>query len=389
MPNTDFQLSSRQRNRRSLLLVSGVLGKGVERLKKAAEGHFGNPHYKMTDALKVVTDKAPKEHSGPWISYDTVKKVFEAKKPTDKTSIERVFHAFGLRLRKSDFVVSEAKSSATGRSKKARTRTQSTQENVSDWVIQELLTRWKTAPNGLQYRIARMQHKYQERIDRGKCYDLELLSTDERERIESRIRRHDRTLRALAKVPGIPENRTVLETNARWWIIDEWIEGKTLTTVLNQGPLSTKTLPDFARGLITIIQAMHTAEVILRDLCPDAITIGTASGQPFVTDFEMAKLISRKSTVSAGAWERSSFLAPELVEGEESSNPQVDFYSWAMVVVAAGTAELNPTPKLAAQWITSKQLPKSVSKIFSSCLHPSWRKRPKAAKEILRALTSW
>ncbi|PSN15942.1 hypothetical protein C7293_04845 [filamentous cyanobacterium CCT1] len=372
--------------------------------------------------MSLVTSRKISRFNGPRLSvYSRDQKLFVSattinqvlkNQPVERTSLQCLFTLVELSLEKGDYIYAEKESPVSNKASSEDSRSSDnilhfgatslasrrmsrlnqpefTERQVSDWMIQQYLTRWETAPNGLQYRIAKLQHEFQERIDRGKCYELELLNTDERERIESQIRRHDRTLSTLAKIPGIPENRTVLETGGRWWIIDEWIEGETLTAALKRGPFPTKALPDFARSLTTIIQALHKVDVIQRDLSPGAITIRATDGQPFVTDFEMAKLMSRKSTVSSGDWERSPFLAPEIVEGEETSNPKVDFYSWAMVVIAAGMGELKPTPELAAQWISSAQLPRPVSKILSSCIHPSWRGRPHSARDILQALARW
>ena len=370
---------------------------GKQRLRAALESLVQSESIQKTTLAEIG-----RYVSSQGYAFDdgTIGRILRARN-TDPASIADFFTALGLTLTESDYQfpvhgsteLPDRTNSQTSKPKSSTNiplkRPAPAERKVSDWVIQQYLTPWKTASNGLQYRIAKMHHEFQERFDRGKCYELELLSTDERKRIESRLRRHDRTLSTLAKAPGIPQNRTVLETYGRWWIIDEWVQGETLTAVLKKGSLSMGMIPSFARSLITIIQAMHAADVILRDLSPDTITIREEDGQPFITDFEMAKLFSRRSTVSSGDWERSPFLAPEIVEGEETPNPQVDFYSWAMLVVATGTGELKPTPELAAKWSSSAQLPRPVGKILNSCINPSWRRRPPSAGDILQEVSRW
>ena len=52
---------------------------------------------------------------------------------------------------------------------------------VLEWQIQEYLSGWQQTSNGLQYQLAKLRHRFLEnRLARGKCYELRHMSTDER-----------------------------------------------------------------------------------------------------------------------------------------------------------------------------------------------------------------
>lgn len=246
------------------------------------------------------------------------------------------------------------------------------------------------ASNGLEYRIFKLQCVDQERVDRGKRYDLTFLSDDRKQRIESQIKRHPRVLQRLERTEGIPLNRTVFketdgdEDYSYWWVIDEWIDGEFLDALLRQGPLPEKQLKNFAKSLLKIIQALHSVGIILRDLSPKSIIIRSADQQPFVVDFELAKMLTRISSVSRKGLLDNPFRAPEIGEGDEDPTVEADLYSWATVVVSAITGNMRPNDDtlLSCQGLISKALYRQLN----NCREALPGDRPESAKSILRAL---
>ncbi|MGI0485472.1 protein kinase domain-containing protein [Pantanalinema rosaneae CENA516] len=274
----------------------------------------------------------------------------------------------------------------------AKLSTTTKQKSFNNWLIEDRITPWITASNGLQYRVFRLREKYLNRIDRGKCYDIRYLSTDEQKALQSKLSRHKKVVDLLTErqVKGIPVNRTALLDNPEepyeWWVIDQWIEGDTVETLVKNKQFSRTDILPFARCLLTTLHELHTAGIILRDLHTRSIVIRTDK-QPFVLDFELAKIITGKSSVANRGLIANPFRAPELVEGDENPTVEADLYSWAMILVAIATENLQPQRADLPHCINV--LPKKLYQQVAACLSILPDERPHSAKEISKALSFW
>lgn len=171
---------------------------------------------------------------------------------------------------------------------------------VGDWEVIKPLGPWETASNSLQYRLHQVTHLHlSNTLGRGKCYDLGQLNPDDREQLREHLERHPQVCRRISPHPNIAVNSTALPDHAdsNWWVIDEWIEGRTLAEMLASG-LDRQTVPSVLRGIADGLLTLHQHSIIRRELSPDFLVLRSESLLPVLTDFELAKLLDTDRTVS-------------------------------------------------------------------------------------------
>lgn len=260
------------------------------------------------------------------------------------------------------------------------------------WIVDETFSSSVIeAANGVSYEILKLSCIHQDRIDRAKKYNLEKLSDKEKRQIETLLKRHPKVVAQLEGKKGIPVNRTVFEEKTSagkyWWVIDQWIEGESLDSLLRGESLPEKNLRKFSRSLLKILHELHAVNIILRDISPQSIIISSSKGQPFVIDFEFAFMVKAESTVSTGNLLPNSYRAPELGMADPRPSRQADLYSWAKVVTAAATG--NPEPTDDDLDALQEKLPEVLYQQVERCLDINPEKRPASAKEVIKALPFW
>lgn len=117
-------------------------------------------------------------------------------------------------------------------------------ESSAEWLIGRPLTEVRTASNGLQHRVFRMQHRHQPtRFGRGKRYELSQLPDEAAERLQARLVRHIEVCDLVGRSEQFPICYATYPESGRWvwWVVDEWVEGDSLQQSL------TATTPTLAR----------------------------------------------------------------------------------------------------------------------------------------------
>lgn len=89
--------------------------------------------------------------------------------------------------------------------------------------------------------------------------------------------------------PGIPKIYSVIRGEATI-VTEEYIQGKTLTSILEEGRyLTKKTVYDITNQLIDILIKLHGANIIHRDIKPDNIIVD-ANNTVWLTDYDIARI---------------------------------------------------------------------------------------------------
>jgi len=259
---------------------------------------------------------------------------------------------------------------------------------LGEWRIQNALSQPLTLSNGLQFQLFRLAHTVlPDTFGRGKCYDLLQLATRDQQHVQEQLLRHPTVCRAVAPHPLFPINERVLysDDRQRFWVIDRWFDGITLAEKLRYGPLPSRLLPQVMRQIVEGLQVLHAHGIIRRELSPEYISLIEPDADVLLTELELAKLLEGVISVST-TWEEDPYRAPEAEAVE--LEPNVDFYSWAQILVHAVTGRVPPTPA-DPKLLTKVNLPQSVCSIAQRCLSPSHQWRPHSADEILLALADW
>jgi serine/threonine protein kinase len=262
------------------------------------------------------------------------------------------------------------------------------QSELGEWTVDKALSPWITASNGLQYRIHRVQHCFlADTWGRGKCYDLAHLSDAERLSRREHLLRHPQVCRRLQPHPHLPVNERVFpaENEIRWWVIDQWVPGRTLAEALEAGPLPTKMAARVLREIAIALKALHDVKIVRRELSPHYVILREKDGSVLLTDLELCKLLDGSPTVSK-AWPADPYRAPEA--GPEGVDETADLYSWGKILIHAVLGEL-PEKGCEGSALRQMNLPKPVENLVRRCVAESRRDRPSRVDEILKVMASW
>ena len=169
----------------------------------------------------------------------------------------------------------------------------SKKRTIGEWVVLGKPTAWKSLSNGLQYKVWKMERRLVPgSFGRGKCYDLERMSDEERAETERRLMRHPAICDGIGRHPAIPTNKHAgFEGKNHFWVIDVWEEGPSLSEVLKQGPLEPDRLPKVMRQIAEGLRVLHENEIARRELTPDFVILRASDHSVLLTDLELARLL--------------------------------------------------------------------------------------------------
>ncbi len=260
--------------------------------------------------------------------------------------------------------------------------------HVLEWEIDEYLTGWEKATNGLQYQLVRLNHRYlPSRKARGKCYEMRHLAHVDRERLTEHLRRHPDVCERIGDHSNIAKNLTATWVREQWWVLDQWEEGETLAQRLKDGSLNDYALKVVMTGIAGGLHMLHQAGVIRRELAPRFILLRESNDKPVLTDFELAKMLEGASSVSPEEWPDDLYRAEE-VAGDAPIDERADVYSWGRVFIHAACGELPGRGKESAV-LEKCKLPDKVRSILLDSLNVARSKRPRSMTSILEALEGW
>src|SRR5271169_6205460 len=115
-----------------------------------------------------------------------------------------------------------------------------------------------------------------------------------------RLRRFEQEARAVAALnhPNILAIHDIGEQGGAPFIVSELLEGSSLRTELEHGPLSPRKAADYAAQIAQGLAAAHDKGIIHRDLKPENVFI-TREGRAKILDFGLAKLAPNASRAKA------------------------------------------------------------------------------------------
>lgn len=208
--------------------------------------------------------------------------------------------------------------------------------------------------------------------------------------IHARLTQEARACAALNH-PNITTIYDFCEENGRSFIVMEFVEGKTLDSILKDRSFDVSEVIEIGQQVLDALGAAHKKGVVHRDLKPSNIMLDTA-GRVKVMDFGLAKLAESSFLTQAGTTlGTAAYMPPEQVRGEDVTSA-ADIYALGTVLYELATGqppfqqpyhmaifyavlnedptpprELNPAIPEALEHVIRKAMHKEVARRYKSC----------------------
>lgn len=180
-------------------------------------------------------------------------------------------------------------------------------------------------------------------------------------------------------VKGTPEITEIVEQDGRLIVIEEYINGETLRTILDNGNIFTEdTAVTIIEELCRILLELHSADppILHRDIKPSNI-IRTADGSIRLLDMNAARQADPQKKEDTQLIGTVGYAAPEQY-GFGASSVQTDIYAVGILLNELVTGVL---PK--------DRMPRGkLGRIIRKCTRIDPKDRYKSVKELLNALAS-
>ena len=165
-------------------------------------------------------------------------------------------------------------------------------------------------------------------------------STDEyrndRDRERADHSKEIRTAREAAIVtllnhPYICAMRDVQRTNYHWYMLFEYVNGgQMLDYIISHGRLKEKQARKFGRQIASALDYCHRNSIVHRDLKIENILI-SKTGDIKIIDFGLSNLFAPRSHLKTFCGSLY-FAAPELLQAKQYTGPEVDIWSFGIVL---------------------------------------------------------
>lgn len=165
-------------------------------------------------------------------------------------------------------------------------------------------------------------------------------STDEHRNDRDRERadhsKEIRTAREAAIVtllnhPYVCAMRDVVRTNYHWYMLFEYVNGgQMLDYIISHGRLKEKQARKFGRQIASALDYCHRNSIVHRDLKIENILI-SKTGDIKIIDFGLSNLFSPRSHLKTFCGSLY-FAAPELLQARQYTGPEVDLWSFGIVL---------------------------------------------------------
>ncbi len=227
-----------------------------------------------------------------------------------------------------------------------------------------------------------------------------------------RLRRFEQEARAVAALnhPNILAIHDIGEHDGTPFIVSELLEGTSLRTELESGPLPPRRAAEYAMQIAQGLAAAHNKNIIHRDLKPENIFV-TKEGRVKILDFGLAKVApSAGGSDSAGLTLTSSpteagvvmgtagYMAPEQVRGS-AVDSRADIFAFGAVLYEMLSGRRAFRRDTAAETMTAilkedppeisemaHPVPPGLERIVRRCLEKQPEQRFQSAKDLAFAL---
>ncbi|MTJ53604.1 protein kinase [Anabaena sp. UHCC 0253] len=195
----------------------------------------------------------------------------------------------------------------------------------------------------------------------------------------------------------IPKLYAYFSESGQFYLVQEWIQGQTLTNVIqSQGNLGETIVREILLSLLSILDYVHSKGIIHRDIKPDNIILRTPDNKPVLIDFGAVKETIRTVANSSGNPTQSLVIGtPGYMPIEQAIGRPVyatDIYSLGLSVIYLLTGkypqELETHPQT-GQILWQQYVPHispQLVMVLSQAIEPRTSDRYSTASKMLYAL---
>ncbi len=183
-----------------------------------------------------------------------------------------------------------------------------------------------------------------------------------------------------------------------YYMIMEFIDGPTLKSTLSEGPLSVERVTQIGSAIADALEYAHQRGMVHRDIKPANIMF-TGDGEPVLTDFGIAKMMTLSGLTASGAMVGTpAYMAPEVGMGKPGT-ASADIYSLGVVLYELVTGKLpfesespmgmvmqhiNDVPPAPSEF--APDVPQELESVILQALEKQPEARFASAKEMTLAL---
>jgi serine/threonine-protein kinase len=217
--------------------------------------------------------------------------------------------------------------------------------------------------------------------------------------IQQRFEREAALLEDLGRHSQIPTLYAYFQEGNQFYLIQELVEGKTLSNkIAQEGLMNENAVRDFLKNILPVLNFVHNKRIVHRDIKPDNIIIRYSDGMPVLIDFGAVKESLGTIVNSQGQTANSIAIGtPGFMPSEQAAGRPVfssDLYSIGLTAIYLLTGkfpqEFDVDPRTGE--ILWRQHAPHVTPVLASVLDRAIRshapERFASAREMLDALQS-
>jgi serine/threonine protein kinase, bacterial len=216
--------------------------------------------------------------------------------------------------------------------------------------------------------------------------------------IQKRFHREAATLEELGgNCNQIPTLYAYFQTAGKFFLVQEWIDGQTLTqTVQQNGCLTETDVISILINLLNVLNYLHSNGIIHRDIKPDNIILRVSDNKPVLIDFGAVRETMGTMVNAEGTMNSSIIVGtPGFMPNEQAAGRPVfssDLYSLGLTAIYLLTGQLPQQMETDSYTGESLWLRDAVSPGLATVLDKAIRFNPRerypTAKAMLSALES-
>lgn len=234
----------------------------------------------------------------------------------------------------------------------------------------------------------------QDNLYQNQCVVKKLHSDSDKVEIMKRLFQEEATILQKLDHPQIPHLIDNFEENKEYYLVQEYIEGHTLTKeLIPKQPWAENQVIELLKEGLSILEYIHSRGVIHRDIKPDNFIRRRQDGKLVLIDFgavkkfnvEQSQLINK--TVTVGTY---GYMPIEQALGQPRKNS--DIYALGMIGIQALTGidvmALKQDEQGEIIWQEFAQVTSFLASIFTQMVRSHYLHRYQSATEALKALQS-